>query len=133
MCAGKKPVAEIGPALFELSLQQQNLRAIMTGGGVVRVVPDYARQADVCLGEVEFVEADGGQRNSGERVIRFDGQGRFIRLHGTFILSGLLMALAKVVPGAGIAGVQLCGLLERFLRLAKRGVTGATVPRRSAG
>ena len=50
MCAGKKPVAEIGPALFELSLQQQNLRAIMTGGGVVRVVPDYARQADVCLG-----------------------------------------------------------------------------------
>ena len=41
MCAGKKPVAEIGPALFELSLQQQNLGAIMTGGGVVRVVPDY--------------------------------------------------------------------------------------------
>ena len=36
MCADKKPVAEIGPALFELSLQQQNLRAIMTGGGVVR-------------------------------------------------------------------------------------------------
>ena len=61
MCAGKKPVAEIGPALFELSLQQQNLRVIMTSGGVVRVVPDYARQAD------------GGQRNSGERVIRFDG------------------------------------------------------------
>ena len=74
-CEGKKPVVEIGPALFELSLQQQNLRAIMTGAGVVRVVPDYARQAGVSLGE-----ADGGQRNSGERVIRFDGQGRFIRL-----------------------------------------------------
>jgi|GEM_PF-5983652 hypothetical protein len=47
MCDSKKPVAEIGPALFELSLQQQNLRAIMTGAGVVRVVPDYARQAGV--------------------------------------------------------------------------------------
>ena len=70
MCAGKKPVAEIGPALFELSLQQQNLRMIMTGGGVVRVVPDYARQADVCLGEVEFVEADGeiGRASCRERV-----------------------------------------------------------------
>ncbi len=47
MCDGKKPVAEIGPALFKLFLQHQNLRAIMTGAGVVRVVPDYARQAGV--------------------------------------------------------------------------------------
>ncbi len=44
---GKKPMAEIGSALFEFSLQQQNLRAIMTGAGVVRMVLDYARQAGV--------------------------------------------------------------------------------------
>ena len=44
---GKKPMAEIGSALFEFSLQQQNLGAIMTGAGVVRMVPGYARQAGV--------------------------------------------------------------------------------------
>ncbi len=106
-CAGKKPVGKIDPALFELSLQQQNLRAIVAGGGVVRVLFDHGGQASVCLGEVEFSEANEGEFNPGEWVVGLDGQGRFKCLDGLAAMFGLLVALAKVVPNAGVAGVEL--------------------------